>query len=124
MRFGRTLRNSIYEPWQSHYLDYAKLKHLLREDELDDEDPASSLGNRTKRWTEEDETCFVEELLNVQLEKVNAFHADTLKRLRERTSECETKLEKHSRLVGNDDEHKNGDQNGEPLGPVEDELDR
>lgn len=121
MRFGKTLRNSIYEPWQSHYLDYAKLKQLLREDELDDDDPAS---NCSKKWTEEDETSFVEELLNVQLEKVNAFHADTIKHLRERTSECETKLEKHPRSVGNHDGHKNVDQNGEPLGPIEDELDR
>lgn len=124
MRFGKTLRNSIYEPWQSHYLDYAKLKQLLREDELDDDDPASNHGNRAKKWTEEDETSFVEELLNVQLEKVNAFHTDTLKHLHERTSDCETKLENQFPVGGNDERHKIEDQNGELLSPIQDELDR
>ena len=88
MRFGRTLRNSIYEPWASNYIDYAKLKQLLRED-----DPSEKEG---RRWTEEDEGRFVEELVNVQMEKVNAFQAETYKGLRERTSDCETRLEKEA----------------------------
>lgn len=85
MRFGRTLRISIYEPWgASNYIDYAKLKHLLREDE------PSEAG---QPWTEEDESKFVEELLNVQLEKVNSFHQHTYQSLLQRTSECEARLE-------------------------------
>lgn len=84
MRFGRTLRKSTYAPWASNYIDYAKLKKLLREDETS--------HNDAKAWTEEDESRFVEELVNVQLEKVNAFQADTYKQLRQRTSECEAKL--------------------------------
>ncbi len=87
MRFGRTLRNSIYEPWASNYIDYAKLKQLLRED-----DPLEE----GREWTEDDEGRFVEELVNVQLEKVNAFQVETYKSLRERTSDCEARLEKEA----------------------------
>lgn len=86
MRFGKTLKNSVYGPWASNYIDYAKLKQLLRED-----DPSEEEG---REWTEDDEGRFVEELINVQLEKVNAFQAETYKGLRERTSDCETRLEK------------------------------
>ena len=97
MRFGRRLRLSVYEPWQLQYLDYAKLKRLLREDELDNGDFTTSTDKQNGSWTEEDETVFVEELLNTQLEKVNAFHTERLEQLRERTSECETKLEHYVR---------------------------
>ena len=85
MHFSRTLKNSVYEPWKSNYIDYAKLKQLLREDAPQEEE---------KNWTEDDEGNFVEELVNVQLEKVNAFQVETYKGLRERTSECESRLEK------------------------------
>ena len=88
MRFGKTLNKSIYEPWASNYIDYAKLKQLLRED-----DPS---GDEGREWTEDDEGIFVEELVNVQLEKVNAFQAETYKSLRERTSDCEARLEKEA----------------------------
>lgn len=85
MRFGKTLQSSIYPPWKTEYLDYTKLKSLLREHEQGD----SAAGS----WSEEDEGKFVEELINVQLEKVNAFQVDTYKRLRDSVSECEAKLD-------------------------------
>lgn len=85
MRYGKTLQNSIYAPWKSNYIDYAKLKKLLREHE--------SMKGDIQPWTEEDESRFVEELVNVQLEKVNGFQIETYRRLRERTFECEGKLE-------------------------------
>jgi SPX domain protein involved in polyphosphate accumulation len=81
MHFGETLKQSIYEPWRSSYIDYAVLKSLLREHD--------TKGKAKEEWTEEDEGRFVEELVNVQLEKVNAFQVDTYRSLRERTSECE-----------------------------------
>ena len=84
MRFGKTLKNSIYRPWESNYIDYSGLKRLLRED-----DPEKD----NQEWTEDDEGKFVEELVNVQLEKVNAFQAKTYQELRDRTSECEAKLQ-------------------------------
>lgn len=97
MRFGRTLRNSVYEPWKSQYIDYAKLKRLLREDDAEDLQSGTGPNQKTHEWSELDESAFTEELLNVQLEKVNKFHAEKTKHLRERSAECEATLEKYRR---------------------------
>lgn len=94
MRFGRTLRKSIYDPWKSNYIDYSKLKKLLREEDSSDRASPSRLESEAQTWSEEDEGAFVEELVNVQLEKVNGFQVETYKQLRDRTSACEAKLEK------------------------------
>lgn len=83
MRFGKTLKNSIYEPWKSSYVDYSKLKQLLREDVPEDE---------AQEWTEDDEGKFVEELVNVQLERINAFQVEKIKDLRDRTLALERRL--------------------------------
>ena len=89
MRFGKKLQSSIYEPWKSHYIDYPKLKKLLREDQSS-QDPDR---NTAPEWTEDDEAAFVEELINNQLEKVNAFQVEKHKDLRDRTSKCEATVE-------------------------------
>jgi SPX domain protein involved in polyphosphate accumulation len=83
MRFGKTLREAIYPPWKDQYVDYSKLKTLLREDGPQDED---------KPWTEDDEARFCEEILNVQLEKVAAFQESTFKKLEQRTALAGEKL--------------------------------
>nr|OQO21747.1 hypothetical protein B0A51_09688 [Rachicladosporium sp. CCFEE 5018] len=90
MRFGRTLEIAVYAPWREQYIDYAKLKKLLREDES----AANSPDRQTaEQWTEDDEGDFVAELVNVQLEKVHAFHKETYDQLREQTAKCEQKLD-------------------------------
>lgn len=81
MKFGTTLRKSVYAPWKDKYVDYDKLKKLLKDNE-DDES-----------WTDDDEEAFVNELANVQLEKVHTFIQDISQKLRDRTSACEKKLE-------------------------------
>lgn len=81
MKFGTTLRKSIYPPWKDQYIDYDKLKNLLREHDDD------------KPWTSDDVTQFTEELANVQLEKVYNFKKDVQEKLKERTTACEKKLE-------------------------------
>jgi SPX domain protein involved in polyphosphate accumulation len=81
MKFGTTLRKSVYAPWKDKYVDYDKLKKLLKDNE-DDES-----------WTDDDEEAFVNELANVQLEKVHTFIQDVSQKLRDRTSACEKKLE-------------------------------
>ena len=101
MRFGKTLQSSIYAPWRSNYIDYAKLKKLLRENE--------SSEKHAQAWTEEEESRYVEELVNVQLEKVNTFQADTYKRLREQISECEGSI---NRLVASGDAQETGQRPG------------
>ena len=92
MHFSRTLKKATYEPWKSDYIDYAKLKHLLREDAPDDDQ---------QDWTDDDESKFVEELVNVQLEKVDSFQEKTYKSLEERLSGCENRLEEF-RSTGKD----------------------
>ena len=111
------MKNSIYEPWTSNYIDYAKLKQLLREDDASEE--------QGQEWTEDDEGRFVEELVNVQLEKVNAFQAETYKGLRERTSDCEAQLEKEagSQIDGKDASSQNNDHH-EKLAEKKDEESR
>ena len=91
MKFGRTLERAIYSPWRDNYIDYRKLKKLLREDESDAAAPSADTAD--DKWTEEDESKFVDELVNVQLEKVHAFHRDTYEKLRDRTAKCEAKLD-------------------------------
>ncbi|KAF2443876.1 SPX-domain-containing protein [Karstenula rhodostoma CBS 690.94] len=81
MKFGTTLRKSVYAPWKGQYIDYDKLKNLLREHDDD------------KPWTSDDVTQFTEELANVQLEKVYNFKRDVQEKLKERTTACEKKLE-------------------------------
>ena len=93
MRFGRTLKKSIYGPWRDHYIDYKALKKLLRESDGSDQGSPARQTDGERKWTEEDEGAFVEELINVQLETVNNFQVDTYKQLRDRTSKCESRLE-------------------------------
>ncbi|KAK4678372.1 Phosphate metabolism transcription protein [Podospora pseudoanserina] len=83
MRFGKTLRQSVYPPWKDQYIDYAKLKSILREDKPDDED---------EPWTEEDENRFCDEIFNTQLEKVAKFQETKIEELRNRTDEAAEKL--------------------------------
>lgn len=103
MRFGKTLRQSIHQPWKDKYIDYAKLKSILREDKSDEDD---------QPWTEEDERRFCDELLNNQLDKVAKFHEETFKQLRERVDATFDKLKQLTpanagEAGGNDDYDKN-----------------
>lgn len=82
MRFGKTLRESIYPPWKDKYVDYGKLKSLLREDKRDDETV----------WTEEDESRFCDEIFNVQLEKVAQFQQERFDNLKQRVEAAFEKL--------------------------------
>ena len=91
MRFEATLKGAIYQPWKSDYIDYTKLKDLLKEEDAAN---ADSSGQGIRNWSDADEGAFVEELVNVQLEKVNSFQVSTYQSLRERTSKCEARLEK------------------------------
>lgn len=82
MRFGRTLRAAIYPPWKDKYIDYGKLKSILRENQPDDDD----------KWTEEDENRFCDEIFNVQLEKVAQFQQEQFDALRQRVDDAFAKL--------------------------------
>ena len=83
MRFGKTLRDAAQGPWKDKYIDYGKLKTILREDNFDDD-------NET--WTEEDENRFCEEIFNVQLEKVARFQQERVDALKQRADAAFDKL--------------------------------
>lgn len=83
MRFGKTLRQSIYPPWKDKYIDYGKLKSILRDDRPDDED---------EPWTEEDENKFCDEIFNTQLENVAQFQEEKIRELRQRVDAAFDKL--------------------------------
>ncbi|KAA8619886.1 SPX domain-containing protein involved in vacuolar polyphosphate accumulation [Pyrenophora tritici-repentis] len=100
MKFGTTLRKSVYAPWKDKYIDYDKLKKLLKDNEDDDS------------WTADDESAFVDELANVQLEKVHNFITDISQKLRDRTSACEKKLEPLAIGIQDDKENKDSQPEG------------
>ncbi|KEF54911.1 uncharacterized protein A1O9_09354 [Exophiala aquamarina CBS 119918] len=87
MRFGKTLSDSVYPPWKDKYLQYDKIKKLLREDETS---PQGRGGESS--WTEQDEENFVHELTVTQLEKVHQHQVDTFNALRDRAAACEAML--------------------------------
>lgn len=108
MKFGTTLRKSVYSPWKAHYVDYDKLKKLLKDNEDDDS------------WTADDEDKFAHELTTVQLEKVHGFIQDISRKLRDRTTACEKKLEPlavgiKSEDNGNEKDESKKDDKGEGL---------
>ncbi|KAI4145754.1 MAG: hypothetical protein LQ340_006172 [Diploschistes diacapsis] len=114
MKFGRSLQQSIYEPWREHYINYEKLKILLREDDLVG-------GDQDRPWTDDDEQRFVDELVNVQLEKINAFQIETHQALRDRTSQCEAKLERYVSYQGTEEMDK--EKKGEFFDEIHGDLD-
>ncbi|KAF7547656.1 hypothetical protein G7046_g8941 [Stylonectria norvegica] len=93
MRFGQTLREAIYAPWKDKYIDYAKLKSLLREDRSDD---------GTQTWTGDDESRFCEEIFNVQLEKVAQFQQQRFNALKQRVDSTFDKLKDLAPVDGGD----------------------
>ncbi|TDZ34792.1 Vacuolar transporter chaperone 3 [Colletotrichum spinosum] len=118
MRFGKTLRQSIYAPWKDKYIDYTKLKSLLREDKYDDEDVA---------WTEEDENRFCDEIFNTQLEKVAEFQEETFHGLKDRIDAAFEKLKDLAPPVnedGSEDTKKPDAATAQKLRDIEAELDK
>lgn len=83
MRFGKTLRESVYPPWKDQYIDYGKLKGLLREGKSDEDG---------ETWTEDDENRFCDEIFNVQLDKVARFQQETVDSLKGRVDAAFEKL--------------------------------
>lgn len=110
MRFGKTLQTSFYEPWQDKYLDYPKLKSMLREDEYEEDES----------WTENDENRFSDEIFNVQLEKVTSFHEAKFKELKDRVDSA---FEKLKDLPTSDDGQPRSELATQRLKELESELD-
>ena len=120
MRFGKNLQKSRYEPWKDHYIDYNRLKSILREDDAQDNEDS-------KPWTADDEQHFSDELFNVQLNKVKNFHDQKHNELKERTNKCNERLEEllASKKDGEEEDGGEGDKKKREdlLDEVSEELD-
>ncbi|CAO0792529.1 unnamed protein product [Mucor circinelloides] len=79
MKFGAHFQEAISPEWHSYYLDYDLLKKKLRKAETEG------------AFTERDETEFVE-LLDGNLEKVNAFHKAQMNRIKNEIDSCTTSI--------------------------------
>ncbi|KAI9320992.1 VTC domain-containing protein [Dichotomocladium elegans] len=75
MKFGQTLRTSLYPEWTCYYLAYDDLKALLKK---------GSVGGQ--EWTEEKESRFVEQL-EKELDKVYSFQRVKLDEINKRIEE-------------------------------------
>lgn len=89
MLFGVRLGNEIFPPWKDHYLDYEKLKKLLKE---------ASVETRSKKnkkaedeFNDRDENLFVSGL-DGELEKVYSFQTNQYNQLLKRIEEVENKV--------------------------------
>ncbi|CDR37440.1 CYFA0S01e10660g1_1 [Cyberlindnera fabianii] len=69
MLFGVKLSNEIFPPWKDHYINYERLKKLLKENTID----AGSKKGKSA-WTDHEESQFVA-ALDSELEKVYSFQA-------------------------------------------------
>lgn len=104
MRFELKLQGATRPEWKAYYIDYTKLKQLLREkDTLSGSALRRSIAEGANgttangstapdKWTEDDEKAFRKELLDTQLEKVNNFQVEMSKQLSERCDSCEKEL--------------------------------
>lgn len=87
MLFGVKLNNEVYPPWEKHYIAYEYLKKYLKESVISDK----------SKWTEEDESRFVE-ALDSELEKVYSFESKKYHELSERLTIIEKQIEQPANL--------------------------
>lgn len=130
MRFGTTLQRAVYPPWKTNYINYKKLKQLLREADNDDEEsPAPGSSSNSKSgvaedpWTDRDEEVFTEQL-TAELSKVNNFQAKVFEDMQKRTGECEKQLEstKPGSKISEDERKRILASVGEQLDKVSEEI--
>ena len=72
MLFGVKLSNDIYPPWKDSYMDYERLKKLLKEALITDKSASTTAKGEDPLWSDNDESRFVE-ALDKELEKVYGF---------------------------------------------------
>lgn len=84
MLFNGKLQNEMYGPWKDYYLNYIKLKKLLKEEVI--------IQNA---WTERDEQNFVS-ALDSDLENVYTFQQNTYDELNEALDQLQAKTESPS----------------------------
>lgn len=81
MLFGNKLDQEIYEPWKQYYIDYNKLKKLLKENVI--------LQNN---WGDKEEQEFVK-FLDENLEKVYSFQQEKYDQLNDQLNSLQTSIQ-------------------------------
>ncbi|KAH7110622.1 vacuolar transporter chaperone 2, partial [Dactylonectria estremocensis] len=111
MHFGTTLHESVYMPWKDKYIDYSKLKSLLRVYPSEDE---------ANPWTEDDENRFCDEIFNTQLEREQHVNA-----LKQRIDSALDKLKELATVEPTDDNAtpQSGETSASRLRTLQTELD-
>ncbi|KAH3903089.1 related to Vacuolar transporter chaperone 3 [Saccharomycodes ludwigii] len=85
MLFGVKLANDIYPPWRDSYINYDKLKNLLKEQQA------------SKNWTDKDESEFVS-VLDEELEKVYTFQTKKYHQVMEKLNKLEDETDDNNDL--------------------------
>jgi SPX domain protein involved in polyphosphate accumulation len=93
MLFGVKLSNEIYPPWHDHYINYEKLKKLLKENALD-------IAKKNK-WSDNDESQFVK-ALDAELEKVYGFQSSQYSVLSQKIDQLEKQADEINALQSKD----------------------
>ncbi|KAK0556941.1 vacuolar transporter chaperone [Tilletia horrida] len=79
MKFGQTIKSSLYSEWSEKYIRYSDLKKFIK--------------GRTERggWTDQDEDDFLQEL-SKELEKVYAFQKEKVAELESRIKKAQAEV--------------------------------
>ncbi|KXN71569.1 hypothetical protein CONCODRAFT_84614 [Conidiobolus coronatus NRRL 28638] len=78
MKFGSTLKESLYSEWKYYYIDYDGLKNLIK--------------GPSEEFTEKNEVNFVE-FLEKELDKVASFQTIKLGEINRRIQHCQKNVE-------------------------------
>ncbi|SCU78117.1 LAME_0A03356g1_1 [Lachancea meyersii CBS 8951] len=93
MLFGVRLANQMYPPWKNSYMDYERLKKLLKESVIEKSDFSSKKSSRRENtWTEKDESEFVT-VLDAELEKVYSFQSSKFSSIMDKLTSLERKTD-------------------------------
>ncbi|WFD35260.1 vacuolar transporter chaperone [Malassezia cuniculi] len=108
MKFGRTIKTSLYPEWSAHYLQYSDLKKEIKH----------RMAENQGVWTDKDEDEFVEEL-RMELDKVYSFQKSKVSELTGRIEAVNTEVHQ---LLATRDEHERAEREGrQPEGQTTDD---
>lgn len=100
MLFGVKLANDVYPPWKDSYIDYGRLKKLLKENIIRDKSNGARNREHADKdfaWGDNDETLFVE-ALDKELEKVYGFQIKKYNALVERLNGLEERTDSEASI--------------------------
>ena len=108
MKFGRTIKTSLYPEWSAHYLQYSDLKKEIK----------NRMAENQGVWTDKDEDDFVEEL-RMELDKVYTFQKSKVSELTGRIENVNTEV--HQLLATRDEHERAAREGAHPPPPASDD---